>query len=85
MYEIADCKHTECKGKAYYVTGKIRYCSIDNQLSDIGYKMINRVDIEYKTQIFRETVNFVENSRHIHQKHGKNLIQILHIPEEYEQ
>ena len=47
--------------------------------------MIYGIYIEHKSQLFGEVLYFIEDSRHIHQKHGEYLIKILHIPEEHEQ
>jgi len=46
--------------------------------------MIYRVYIEYESQLLGEVLDFIEDSRHIHQKHCEYLVKILHIPEEHE-
>ena len=55
--------------------------AVDHHTAEILDCTKYRIDIEHILDIRRIAVYRIEDSRHVHQKHGQDIVEILNIPE----
>lgn len=58
---------------------------LNYDLAEVADEQVNRIEQEQVLHFRAVTVNGVEDSRHVHQKLGKDRPEILDIPEKHEQ
>lgn len=46
---------------------------------------IHRVEVEEDAEFFRYDIDIVENGGHVHEHHGKDAVEVGHVPEKYEE